>query len=107
MRGRAAGLRRSIFNAVIIQTLHNISQDYDQKATLLQEFAEWFSCAGLKPERKREKKEIKSLDRFQRVPLLSAVDTSNDVPITPPLYAATVWHFHRTFAPPREHDVTP
>lgn len=41
------------------------------------------------------------------MPLLSAVDTSNDVPITPPLYAATVWHFRRTFAPPREHDVTP
>lgn len=41
---------------------------------------------------------------FKRVPHLSAVDISNDVPITSPLCAATRWHFHQTFALQREHD---
>lgn len=88
--------------------LHNISQDYYQKAMFYHKSLPSGSrVPAWNSSFKELKKEIKSLDLFQRVPLLSAVDTSNDVPITPPLYAATVWHFHRTFAPPREHDVTP
>lgn len=56
---------------------------------------------------KKRDKEKKSPDLFQRTPYLSALDTSNDVPITPPLYAATLWHFHQTFALWREHNVPP
>lgn len=55
-------------------------------------------------EYKREEGWGGSQNLFQRVPHLSGVDISNDVPITPPLCAATRWHFHQTFALQREHD---
>lgn len=43
-------------------------------------------------------------DLFECAPYLSSWDISNYLPITLPLYTATLWHFHKTFASVREHD---
>lgn len=43
-------------------------------------------------------------DLFECAPYLSFRDISNYFPITLPLYTATLWHFHKTFASVREHD---
>ncbi len=46
-------------------------------------------------------------DLFECAPYLSSGDISNYPPITLPLYTATLWHFHKTFASVREHDGPP
>lgn len=80
---------------------YNDTQTHTLSLQDLKEFINWA---------KKKKKHFNALacsnaqDLFAYATYLSFRDISNYLPITLPLYAATLWHFHKTFASVRKHD---